>query len=146
MMAKSVTLKRSVTIYAVVTNELKKFLKEDIQNSVSSNKKQLELSEKQYKGVLKTLKGPEAVSSRTALNSQFQHEKNKLELLIKDMQDKLHDVDKLKKDTLFNQGTVDGFVTIKDGDNLYEKLGAMEIIIKDGMVQTIEEKGYRIEK
>ncbi len=37
----------------------------------------------------------------------------------------------------FSQGTIDGLVSIKPGDNLYHKLGAAEIIIKDGIVQEI---------
>jgi len=43
----------------------------------------------------------------------------------------------LQMGSYFMQGTVDGFVSVNVGDNLYEKLGGMEIFIEDGIVQDI---------
>ena len=47
----------------------------------------------------------------------------------------------LQPESHFVQGMVDGFVSVNPGDHLYEKLGAMEIVIKDGIVQNINAIG-----
>ncbi|NBV41533.1 hypothetical protein EBR96_02025 [bacterium] len=46
-------------------------------------------------------------------------------------------INQLELNSLFTQGTVDGFVSVSEGDNLYEKLGGMEILVQDGVVQKI---------
>ena len=39
--------------------------------------------------------------------------------------------------SIYSQGPIDGMVTVSAGDNLYEKLGGVEIVVKDGVVQEI---------
>ncbi len=50
-------------------------------------------------------------------------------------------IKELQPGSLFTQGIIEGFASVKEGDNLYEKLGAMEIIVQDGVIQTIRAVG-----
>ena len=43
----------------------------------------------------------------------------------------------LELGTLYSQGPVEGFVNVAVGDNLYEKLGAVELVVEDGVVKKI---------
>jgi chaperonin cofactor prefoldin len=77
------------------------------------------------------------VQQVSTFKQQLAAEKQRQELSIQELQKRIEEAKKLPLDSEFIQGTVDGFVQVKKGDNLYEKLGAMEITIKDGVVQNI---------
>jgi len=69
---------------------------------------------------------------------QLKLEKQQQLSVISDLQKRIIDAKNLPLDSEFVQGTIDGFVGIKVGDNLYQKLGALEIIVKDGVIQDIK--------
>ena len=53
------------------------------------------------------------------------------------IRDRIDEAKKLVLNTEFIQGPLEGPVTVKSGDNLYKKIGAAEILVKDGVVQEI---------
>lgn len=55
------------------------------------------------------------------------------------LEKKRNEIKDFELGSLVIQGTVDGFIKVKKGDNLYNKLGGFEIIIKDGIIQDIIE-------
>ena len=46
-------------------------------------------------------------------------------------------INSLELKSLYSQGPVEGFVTVNVGDNLYEKLGGIELVVEDGVVKKI---------
>ncbi len=133
--AKSVTLKRTVTIKVVVTDKFKSYMSFELNEAIRNAKQRIELITQQLPQV--SLLAPEANAGRQAIIQQLEAEKIQLDATIQEHESRLNSVTDLQLDSLFVQGTVDGFVSISEGDNLYEKLGGMEIILKDGIVQKI---------
>jgi hypothetical protein len=123
----TVTLKRNVTIKAVVTDQFKKFLTFELNQAITG----LNERQKQLDDILAKNEGT------SEYRNQLSHEKQQNAVNKEDLTNKINVAQKLQNDTLFVQGVVEGFATVKKGDNLYEKLGAMEIIVKDGLVNEL---------
>ena len=137
-MAKSVTLKRTVTIKAIVTEDFKKYLTYELETSIKDLQRKITDVEIQAKDLISSLEKSGAADQVKMINQQLQIEKQQQENTIIDLQKRILDAKNLQLDTEFIQGTIDGFTTVKTGDNLYQKLGALEIIVKDGVVQDIK--------
>jgi len=124
-----VTLKRRVTIRAVVTDKLKEYLKFELNesNRVSTQRKQeiqVQLSE-----------------ATGAVKAQLEAELSQIDQTLAQTPAQEAAIDKLEDGSHFTQGVIEGFVGVSVGDNLYEKLGGMEILIEDGVVQKITPVG-----
>ena len=137
-MAKPITLKRTVTIKAIVTDDFKKYLGHEIDNSIGELDKKLKVVEDQGKKLIESLQSSGSKDQIASVQQQIQLESQQQEQAKSDLEKRKADVSKLNLDSEFVQGTIDGFVGVKVGDNLYQKLGALEIIIKDGVVQDIK--------
>ena len=134
---KSVTLKRTVTIKAVVTEDFKKYLNYELQNSLKSLDDKLAQMEIQGKQLIEMLTKQGALDQIASIRQQMELERLQQKTSTDELSKRLDEAKNLPLGSEFVQGTIDGFVTVKTGDNLYHKLGAMEIIIKDGVVQDI---------
>ncbi len=137
-MSKSVTLKRTVTIKAIVTEDFKKYLTYELETSIKDLQKKMSDVEKQAKDLVSSLEQTGASDQVKMINQQLQIEQQQQANTISDLQKRILDAKNLQLDSEFIQGTIDGFTTVKVGDNLYQKLGALEIIVKDGVVQEIK--------
>ncbi|MBT5855306.1 hypothetical protein HOH87_01565 [bacterium] len=124
----AITLKRNVSIKAIVTERFKKFLVLELNNNIA-------VMDERIKTIEKAEKAP-GVS--TEYFAQLSNEKKQIQVQMEDFQNKINEAQGLKLETLFNQGTIEGFANIKVGDDLYQKLGAMEVIVKDGVVNDIK--------
>lgn len=133
--SRSVTLKRTVTIKVVVTEKFKAYMIYELNESIRSADARIKTIDVQIPQ-LNSLASDDNVG-RLALLQQLEAEKIQLDATLKEQKNRADAINSLQLDTLFTQGTVDGFVSISEGDNLYEKLGGMEIILKDGVVQKI---------
>lgn len=131
--SKTVTLKRAVTIKAIVTDKFKEYIRFEMNEAIRNTKSRME----QLQNAAKFATSNPGSKDNALLSQQMDAEKFHLEGSLKDLDARLKQVDTLKDGTEFMQGTIDGFVTISEGDNLYEKLGGMEIVVKDGIVQKI---------
>ncbi len=135
--AATVTLKRTVTIKAVVTEKFKEYMMFEIQEAIKVAQFKIGDIQKKAESVAKGGNGPDIQNFRMRLEA----ERFELTQSIGELQRRMDSVKTLQLNTHFVQGMVDGFVAVNTGDNLYEKLGAMEIIIKDGLVQHINAVG-----
>ncbi|MCP4051310.1 MAG: hypothetical protein GY730_11470 [bacterium] len=131
--SRSVTLKRTVTIKAVVTDKFKEYMKYELTNSVSGIKNRVAEIDK----TLKELSDSKDKSGANAIAQKIRAEKFQLMQSLEDFKGKNKSVEDLKIDSHYVQGTVDGFVSVSEGDNLYEKLGGMEVVVKDGIVEEL---------
>ena len=109
---KSVTLKKTVTIQAIVTDATPLIQKYETENNAAQV---------------------------NMLQSQLQAERAQYRDALQDIKRRMDQVQQFEIDSLYTHGTIEGFVTIREGDNLYQKLGGMEIVIKDGIVQEIRD-------
>lgn len=137
-MSKSITLKRTVTIKAIVTEDFKKYLTYELETSIKDLQKKMLDIEKQAQDLMSSLDQNGASDQSKMISQQLQIERQQQENTINDLKKRIDDAKNLQLDSEFIQGTIDGFTTVKAGDNLYQKLGALEIVVKDGIVQEIK--------
>jgi len=124
---KSVTLKRTVTIKAVVTEKFKQYMDFELTQSVKASDSRIQELDKRIQEMDKS----------SPLHGQLVSEHTQLAQSIKEFQKQQDYVKSIEMDSHFVQGTIDGFVNIAVGDKLYEKLGGMEILVFDGVVKSI---------
>ena len=122
-----VILKRQVNVKAVVTEKFKTFLRHELNENIKMYSSRLTTINNQ----LQTLEvgNPQA--------TQLKMDKSEAESYVKSKDEQLKFIDELELDSLYSQGPVEGFVTISAGDNLYEKLGGVEMIVEDGVVKKL---------
>jgi esterase/lipase len=134
----ALTLKRTVTIKAIVTEDYKKYLAYEIQQSMNSAQGQVKAIEMGAQRQLDELSSQSGTEQQVQVVSQkLQHEQAQFQHTMMELNRRMNHVKTLELGQMFVQGTVDGWVSVTAGDNLYQKLGGMEIIIKDGIVQEI---------
>jgi len=134
------TLQRTVVIKVIVTEEFKKYLIAELERAIKNLDNQLNTLETQGKQLMESLKkqGEKTLKQVSAIAQQINMDRHQEDLAKEELVRKIEEAKKLKIGSEFVQGTVNGWVTIKKGDNLYKKLGASEVIIKDGVIQEIK--------
>ncbi|GIW23143.1 MAG: hypothetical protein KatS3mg068_2150 [Candidatus Sericytochromatia bacterium] len=80
---------------------------------------------------------PEQVEN---LKMQIEQERQRLLVNKQELLQRLNIISQLEMNSEFLQGTLDNYVEIKVGDNLYEKMSNTEVILKDGVVVEIRGK------
>lgn len=131
------SLKRTVTIKAIVTEDFKKYLKHELTNSIKGMDHKLQQMEIQGKQLIDSLTKQSANEQVNSIKQQMELERQQHKQAKSDLTRRITESENLELNSEFVQGSVDSFVDVNKGDNLYEKLGAMEIIIKDGIVQEL---------
>ena len=137
MAEQSVDLKRVVMVKAIVTQAFKDNLVKELDRALKNldtQGQQMELHSKTY---LEDLKKKGMISQMTAFKHQLEEEKGRQAAAKADLQSKIEEAKKLVLNTEFIQGPLEGPVTVKLNDNLYKKIGAAEIVVKDGIIQEI---------
>jgi hypothetical protein len=135
-------LQKTVTIKVIVTEDFKKYLQAELQNAIKKMDLQMQRMEEQGKKLVANLKkqGEEKTKKQiSAIVQQLNMDKQQQSIARADLEKKIEEANNLKIDSEFVQGTVNGFVDVKEGDNLYQKIGKSELIIKDGIIQKIVE-------
>ncbi|MDD5455545.1 MAG: YlqD family protein [Candidatus Margulisbacteria bacterium] len=137
-MVKTVTLKRTVTIKAIVTEDFKNYLSFELETAIKDLQNKIQEIDKQGQLLIESLKKEGASEQTKSIEQQLKLEKQQQLSVINDLKNRIAEAKNLQLESEFVQGTIDGFVAIKPGDNLYQKLGALEIIVKDGIIQEIK--------
>lgn len=137
-MVKTVTLKRTVTIKAIVTEDFKNYLTYELETAIKDLQQKIQGMEQQGKALIDSLQSEGSSDQIKSIEQQLKLEKQQQQNVINDLTRRIEEAKGLQLDTEFVQGTIDGFVGVKVGDNLYQKLGALEIIVKDGIIQDLK--------
>lgn len=135
---RSVTLKRSVTIKVIVTEKFKQYMLFEISEARKNAETRLMQIDQQLDQISKLA---ESESGKQLISQKVEAEKIQLKATLVDLEGREQAVNGLTLDSHFIQGNIDGFVSVSEGDNLYEKLGGMEILAKDGVIQKISPLG-----
>jgi hypothetical protein len=129
-------LKRQIVLKAIVTEKLKESLIAEVQEAIQEvDDSQIEL-DRQSRRVMLELQRTD-LNRAMAFRQQLDLEKKKQEDVKKDLQERLTEYRALEIDTEFTRGLLEGSVEIQPGDNLVDKLGRAEILVKDDIVQEI---------
>ncbi|GAC1460069.1 MAG: YlqD family protein [Chamaesiphon sp.] len=136
-------LKRPVTIKAVVTPRWKEDAQQQLQAQINELDSQLQQLEMQGQRAIAEIQkqslqplGPQAIQQIE--NIQLQVNQRKSELLDQKNQilQQLQQVQLLELEQEVNQGQIDGFFNIQEGDNLIVKM-QVEVLLRDGIVEEI---------
>lgn len=144
MPVESLNLRRQVTIKAIVTDTFKQQASAELQGALQQIDMQMEQLEFQGKRAIQDIEkrsitpaGPEVMQQIEGIKAQIEEERMRLMAAKQDLMQRLQVINTLEPNSEFVQGQVDNFVDVHVGDNLYAKMAAPEIILKDGVIQEI---------
>ena len=122
-----VNLKRQVSVKAIVTDGFKQYLHDELTTLISNYTNDIKRIDEQ----LQTL------DQNSSEYSKLYSEKVSFQKYIDSEESQRQFVSNLELNSLYSQGPIESMVTVTVGDNLYEKLGSVEIIVKDSIIQSI---------
>ena len=134
----TLTLKRSVAVHVIVTDEFKEELKAELQQAAETAQQRVDQLEFQSRRFLADLQRNDMTQAMNA-RRQIEAEKRRQDGIRRDIGEQLEQADKLEVGSEYPRGAVEGFVEIKEGDNLLQKLSESQIVIKDGVVVEVRE-------
>jgi len=135
--SKEVELKRVVMVKAIVTDAFKTNLTKELERAIKNLEMQEKQIESQSKAHIDDLKKQGMMQQLNSFLKQLDEEKGRMSAARADLTSKIEEAKKLKVGSEFIQGPLEGPVNVKIGDNLYKKIGAAEILVKDGIIQEI---------
>jgi hypothetical protein len=134
---KKIELKRIVMVKAVVTEAFKDNLVRELERTVANMDMQLSQMENQSKEYMEDLKKKGMLQQITQFKNQLANEKARIQAQKQDLLNKMQEARSLVLGSEFVQGPLEGPVDVAIGDNLYKKVGAAEILVKDGVITEI---------
>ncbi len=129
-----ITLLRPVVVKAIVTETFKELYVRELEEALRRVEDLLGQVETQ----IRRMELERQVTPHTrAVRQQLELERQRHEALRAELQERLREAQTLELNTEFPQLTVDAQVEVQVGDNLFQKLGRTEIVVKDGIVMEI---------
>ncbi|MBN8659871.1 MAG: YlqD family protein [Candidatus Melainabacteria bacterium] len=143
-MAESISLIRQIAVRAIVTENFKS----QVANEISRNIQQIdaELQQLEFKGkraisdIEKRAGGAVSTDARVqieTIRSQVEAEKMRLMQLKEEMQGQNQALNELPVGSVVTQFTVENPVEVRIGENIFQRLEGGEILVKDGIIQEI---------
>ncbi|PKL74996.1 MAG: hypothetical protein CVV27_17660 [Candidatus Melainabacteria bacterium HGW-Melainabacteria-1] len=140
-LVEAIKLKRPVAIKAIVTEKFKSEASKEIQQALQNFDLALQQLEFQGKRALTDLdKNPDIPNKEQArqnLQMQIEQQRTQINAQKAELLQRLNMIAQLEMNSEFLQATVDNYVEVKVGDNLYEKMSNTEVVVKDGVVVEI---------
>jgi len=141
----SISLKRPVAIKAIVTDKFKEEATKEIQAALQNFDLGLQQLEFQGKKALADMeKDPQVqdkAGARQNIEGQIAQQHQQINAQKAELLQRLNVIGQLEMDSEFLQATVDNYVDVNVGDNLYDKLSNTEVVVKDGVVVEIRGEG-----
>lgn len=134
----SVTVNRSIAVQVIVTEKFKEELKAELQAAADASQQRIDQMEFQSRRFLADLQRTD-LSQAMSARRQIEAERNRQEALRQDIVRQLEEADKLELDSEYPRGTLQGVVDLEEGDDLSQKLGGAQILIKDGLIVEVRE-------
>jgi type I restriction-modification system DNA methylase subunit len=131
-------LKRQVVLKAIVTEKLKESLTHEVEEAIAEVQDAQQQLDVQSRRVMLELQRTD-LNRAMAFRQQLESEKRKQDDLKQELQDRLQEYQKLEMGSEFVRGLIEGTVEIREGDNLSDKMGRAEIIVKDDIVIAVRE-------
>jgi len=128
-----VIVKRKVVVKAIMTPTLRAEMLANYDALIAQAKKEIELLEKELRKILflpESQLGAEGLRVKALLEA----EKREKEKVLKEFEKSKEEIEAKPDGEEVLYSIMEGFVDLKVGDNLFEKLEGAEIVIKDGEV------------
>ena len=141
----SLTIKRPITVRAVVTPTWKEEAEREISNGIAAADQQLAQLEQEGQQVVEQVRRQSAnpldprVQEQVAnIQQQVAGKRSELEEQKRNLLQQQAQVRELEMDQIVEQGQLESSCELKVGDNLVQKM-QVSIVVKDGVVQSMEE-------
>lgn len=138
----SIELKRQITVKSIVTDEFRKKAQNEFSEELKLIEAQLQQLESQYQNSMRQLEdlaqqGQNVTKNLGQLNAEVQERRVQLENVKIQVSRNLNNIDKAENGQFVITGTLENYVSVAPGDNIYEKLRGAEIIVRDGVIEEI---------
>ena len=140
----TLTIKRTISIKAVVTSTWKDDAENELSKAISSTDQQLSQLEQEGQQVVSNIRSqsinpldPRVQEQVGQIQQQVAGKRNELEEQKRNLLQQQNQVRELKLDDIVEQGQVDSFCEVSVGDDLIKKM-QVSITVKDGIIQSIE--------
>ena len=139
------TIKRPITVRAVVTPTWKQEAEREISNGIANADQQLSQLEQEGQNVVDQVRrqsanplDPRVQDQVAQIQQQVAAKRAELEEQKRNLLQQQAQVRELEMDQIVEQGQLESSCELKVGDNLVQKM-QVAIVVKDGVVQSIEE-------
>ena len=140
----TLTIKRSISIKAIVTSTWKQDAENELSKAISASDQQLSQLEQEGQQVVSNIRSqsinpldPRVQEQVGQIQQQVAAKRNELEEQKRNLLQQQNQVRELKLDDIVDQGQVDSFCDVSVGDDLIKKM-QVSITVKDGIIQSIE--------
>ena len=131
-----ITVNRPIVIKAIVTESFKRLYVQDLEDAIKRVEALVEQIDTQIRrSELERQVTPQA----RAVRQQLELERSRQEATRAELTMRLREAEQLALNSEFTQGTVEGTVEVDIGDNLFDRIGRTEIIVKDGIILEVRE-------
>lgn len=131
-----ITVNRPIVIKAIVTESFKRLYMQDLEDAIKRVEALVEQIDTQIRrSELERQVTPQA----RAVRQQLELERSRQEATRAELTMRLREAEQLALNSEFTQGTVEGTVEVNVGDNLFNRIGRTELIVKDGIILEVRE-------
>lgn len=137
-------LRQDVALIFIVTEELKARLLEEFKAASEDIQRQIDQFDFRARHALAELQRAD-LNRAMAARQQIDAEKRRLEAVKNELADRKTEIDKLTIGEEYPRGSIEGQVEVAVGDNLFEKLAGIQLLVKDGVIIEIRQQEVRPE-
>jgi hypothetical protein len=135
----TITVPRKIIIKAIVTDSFKTSFKAQLETLRQEMADHVDKIKTEESRLLLNVGGAFSQNELNSSRSKLAYDRQQQEAGIKEIDEKLKEMETLKEGSIYPYTQLDSFVDIQEGDNLFEKLSPGEITIRDGIIIAIKE-------
>ncbi|NDG74142.1 MAG: hypothetical protein EBX49_02140 [Synechococcaceae bacterium WB8_1B_136] len=143
-MADSLTIKRSITVRAVVTPRWKEDAERELSGAIANSDAQLAQLEQEGQQLVDAIRSqsanpldPRVQDQVVSVQEQVAAKRAELEEQKRQLLEQQRQVRELEMEQIVEQGQLESFTEVRVGDNLVEKL-QLAVVVRDGVIEAIE--------
>ncbi|MCP9911370.1 MAG: YlqD family protein [Cyanobacteria bacterium] len=140
----TLTIKRSITVRAVVTPRWKEDAERELSNAIANVDGQLSQLEQEGQQLIDEIRrqsanplDPRVQEQVGSVQEQVASKRAELDEQKRQMLEQQRQVRELEMEQIVEQGQIESFCEVRVGDNLVEKLQAA-VLVRDGLIEAIE--------
>ena len=133
-----IIIKRPVSVVAVMTEEFREQLIRESEKNLMNIEENLQKLETEGARQLASVSAQNPQQA-ALMTQQMDAERQRLKTLYEQLEAKITDIDSIAEGAEFPFQAFEGFVELKMGDNLQNKLGKAVIVMKDWVIREIRE-------
>jgi len=142
--ATTLSIKRSITVRAVVTPRWKEDAERELSNAISGVDQQLAQLEQEGQSLIEEIRrqsanplDPRVQDQVGSVQQQVAAKRAELEEQKRQMLEQQRQVRELDMEQIVEQGQLESFCDVRVGDNLVQKL-QVAVLVRDGVIEAIE--------